>query len=163
MILVSIGCKRNLTYINNYLKTAFLCAPSRQTHDWLCAEFHSRRSAYVVHQWMDACGGTPYMQESSSNISSRKQSISNQRGMMKHGYLLYVHDESVTSKFPAAQDIRLSMRCLRHQRVDQNAFPPESRETPVQHELLKKKYDVWQDRPTFRQSQRQYDSVLRII
>ena len=137
MTLVSIGCKRNLTYINNYLKTAFLCAPSRQTHDWLCAEFHRRRSAYDVRQWMDACGGTPYMQESSSNISSRKQWISNQRGMVKYGYLLNVHDESVTPKFPASQDIRLSMRCLRHQRVDHKRFPPESRETPVQHKLLK--------------------------
>ena len=98
MILVRIGCKRNLTYINNYLKTAFLCALSRQTHDWLCAEFHRRRSTYAVSQWMDACGGTPYMQESSSNISSCKQSISNQRCMMKHGYLLYVHDQSLTCR-----------------------------------------------------------------
>ena len=163
MILVSIGCKRNLTYINNYLKTAFLCAPSRQTHDWLCAEFHRRRSAYAVRQWMDACGGTPYMQESFSNISSRKQSISNQRGMMKHGYLLYVHDEWVTSKFPAAQDIRLSMRCLRHQRVDHKRFPAWISGNPGSTWIIKKKYDVWQDRPTFRQSQRQYDSVLRII
>ena len=43
--------------------------------------------------------------------------------MMKHGYLLNVHDESVTSKFPASQDIRLSMRCLRYQRVDHKRFP----------------------------------------
>ena len=45
MTLVSIGCKLNLTYTKNYLKTAFLCAPSRQTHDWLNAESH-RRTVY---------------------------------------------------------------------------------------------------------------------
>ena len=61
-------------------------------HDWQ----YRRRSAYAVRQYMDASGGTPFMQESSSNISSRNQSISNQKGMMKHGYLLYVHDETVT-------------------------------------------------------------------
>ena len=72
---------------------------------------------------MDASGGTPNMQESSSNISLRKQSISNQKDVMKHGYLLYVHDESVISKFPASQDIRLSMRCLRHQLLDHKRFP----------------------------------------
>ena len=137
MTLVSFGCKRNFTYINSYLKTAFLCAPSRQTHDWLCAEFHRCRSAYAVRQWMDACGGTPYMQEPSSNISSCKQSISNQRCMMKHGYLLYVHDESVTSKFPASQDIRLSIAVYAINVSITNAFPPESRETPVQHKLFK--------------------------
>ena len=137
MTLESIGCKCNLTYINNYIKTAFLCAPSRQTHDWLCAEFHRRRSAYAVRQWMDACGGTPYMQDSSSNISSRKQSISNQRGMMKHGYLLYVHDESVTPKFPASQDICLSMRCLRHQRADHKRSPAWISGTLVQHRSFK--------------------------
>ena len=49
--------------------------------DWL----YRRRSAYAVRQCMDASGGTLYMQESSSNISSRNQSISNQKGMMKHG------------------------------------------------------------------------------
>ena len=81
-----------------------------------CAEFHRRRSASAVRQRMDACGGTPY-------ISSSKQLISNQRGMMKHGHLLYAHDKSVTSKFPASQDIRLSMRCLRYQRVDHKRFP----------------------------------------
>ena len=43
--------------------------------------------------------------------------------MMKHGYLLYVHDESVIPKFPGCQDIRFSMRCLRHQRVDHKRFP----------------------------------------
>ena len=123
MTLVSIGCKRILKYINDYPKTAFLCAPSRQKNDWFYAEFHRRRSAYAVRQWMDASDGTSYMQESSSNISSRKQSISNQKGMMKHGYLHHVHDKSVTSKFPASQDIRLSMRCLRHQRVDHKRFP----------------------------------------
>ena len=80
MTLVCIGCKHNLTYINNYLRSAFLCAPSRQTHDWLYAEFYRRRWAYAVRQWIDASHGTPYMQESSSNISSRKQSISNQKG-----------------------------------------------------------------------------------
>ena len=137
MTLVSIGCKRNLTYINNYLKTTFLCAPSRQTHDWLCAEFQICRSAYAVRQWLDACGGTPYMQESSSNISSRKQSISNQKGMIKHGYLLHVHDGSVTSKFPASQDIRLSMPAYAINVSVTNALPPESRETPVQHKLFK--------------------------
>ena len=42
---------------------------------------------------------------------------------MKHGYLLYVHDESVIPKFPGCQDIRFSMRCLRHQRVDHKRFP----------------------------------------
>ena len=129
MTLESIGCKCNLTYINNYIKTAFLCAPSRQTHDWLCAEFHRRRSAYAVRQWMDACGGTPYIQDSSSNISSRKQSISNQRGMMKHGYLLYVHDESVTPKFPASQDISAFQCAVCAINVSiTNALPPESRE-----------------------------------
>ena len=61
-------------------------------HDWL----YRRRSAYAVRQCMDASGGTPYMQQSSSNISSRNQSISNKKGMMKHGYLLYVHEKSVT-------------------------------------------------------------------
>ena len=56
-----------------------------------------RRSAYAVRQCMHASGGTPaIMQQSSSNISSRNQSISNQKGMMKHGYLLYVHDKSAT-------------------------------------------------------------------
>ena len=64
----------------------------KPSHDWL----YRRRSAYAVRQCMDASGGTPYMQQSSSNISSRNQSISNQKGMMKHGYLLYVHDKSVT-------------------------------------------------------------------
>ena len=57
MAFVNIG-KRNLTYVNNYLKTAFLCAPSRQTHAWLYAEFHRGRSAYTVRKWMDASGGT---------------------------------------------------------------------------------------------------------
>ena len=60
--------------------------------NWL----YRRRSAYAVRQCMHASGGTPYMQQSSSNISSRNQSISNQKGMMKQGYLLYVHDKSVT-------------------------------------------------------------------
>ena len=122
MTLVSISCKRNLTYINNYLKTAFLCAPSRQTHDWLYAKFHRRRSAYAVRQWMDASGVTPYMQASSSNISSHKQSISNQKCMMKHGYFTYTTNQYL-SKFPASQDIRLPIRCLRQQRVDHKRFP----------------------------------------
>ena len=44
-----------------------------------------------------------------------------------------------------------------------NAFPPESWEIPVQHKLFK--YNMTYDKitPTFRQSQRQYNSVLRII
>ena len=66
--------------------------PAKPWHDWL----YRRKSTYAVRQCMDASGGTPYMQESSSNISSRNQSISNQNGMMKHGYLLYLHDKSVT-------------------------------------------------------------------
>ena len=61
-------------------------------HNWL----YRRSSAYAVRQCMDALGGTPYMQQSSSNISSHNQSNLNQKGMMKHGYLLYVHDKSVT-------------------------------------------------------------------
>ena len=96
MTLVSIACKRNLTYVNNYLKTVFYVhRPDKPWHDpddWL----YRRRSAYDVRQCMDAAGGTQYMQESSSNISSRNKSISNQKGMMKHGYLLYVHEKSVT-------------------------------------------------------------------
>ena len=68
---------------------------------------------------MDASGGTLYMQESSSNNSSRKQAISNEKGTMKHGYLLYI----CINKFPASQDIPISMRCLRHQRVDAKRFP----------------------------------------
>ena len=160
---VSIGCKHNLTCINNYLKTAFLCAPFRQTHNWLCAKFHRRRSAYAVRQWMDACGGTSYMEESSSNISSYKQPIWNQRGMMKYGYLLYVHDELVTSMFPASQYIRLSMRCLPHQRVDHKRFPAWISVNSGSTWIIQKQFDVWHDHPTFRQSQRQYDSVLRII
>ena len=73
MALVSIGCKRNSTYANNYLKTAFLCVPSRQTHEWPYAEFHRRGSAYAVRQWMDASGETPYMQESmASQITNLK-------------------------------------------------------------------------------------------
>ena len=38
MTLVSIACKRNLTYVNNQLKTVFLCAPSRQTVTWLTTQ-----------------------------------------------------------------------------------------------------------------------------
>ena len=50
---------------------------------------------------------------------------------MKHGYLLSVHDESVTSKFPASQDIRLPIAVYAINMSITNAFPPESRETPV--------------------------------
>ena len=53
-----------------------------------------RRTLYV-NAWTPLA--EPHLgKKSSSNISSRNQSISNQKGMMKHGYLLYVHDKSVT-------------------------------------------------------------------
>ena len=71
---------------------SYVHRPDKPWHDWL----YICRSAYDVRQRMDAAGGTPYMQESSSNISSRNKSISNQKGMMKQRYLLYAHDKSVT-------------------------------------------------------------------
>ena len=135
MTLVCIGCKHNLTYINNYLRSAFLCAPSRQTHDWLYTEFYRRRWAYAVRQWIDASHGTPYMQESSSNISSRKQSISNQKGN-DETRVLTLRTWCIRN-FPAPQDIRISMRCLVINVSITHAFPPESRETPVQHKSFK--------------------------
>ena len=69
-----------------------------ETYTWLTPG--RRRSAYAVRQWMDDSDRIPYMQESSSNISSRERSISNQKGMMKHGYLLYVHDGLVIFLVP---------------------------------------------------------------
>ena len=98
------------------------------------------------------------MQESSSNISSRNQSISNQKGMMKHGYLLYVHDKSVIniSAFRCAvYAINVSIT---------NAFPPESWETPVQHKLFQ--YNMTYDKITPHFTNRSasiINSVLRII
>ena len=44
-----------------------------------------------------------------------------------------------------------------------HAFPPESQGKPASTKNIQIQYDVWQDRPTFRQSQRQYESVLRTI
>ena len=75
--------------------------PDRHIHDWLYSTIaHVRRMANAVRQWMDASDGTPFLQESSSNISSHKQSISNQKGMMKHGYVLYPLDGSVNCQVP---------------------------------------------------------------
>ena len=47
MTLVSIACKRNLTYVNNYLKTIFLCASSRQNRDMTDYTDVDRRTLYV--------------------------------------------------------------------------------------------------------------------
>ena len=124
--LVSIGCKCNLTYINNYLKTAFLCAPFRQTHDWLCAEFHRRRSAYAVRQWMDACGGTPYMQESSSNISNNQFQIKR----YDETWVLTLRTRWISNFLMALPHKISAFQCAVYAiNVSiTNAFPPESRE-----------------------------------
>ena len=111
-------------------------------HDWL----YRRRSAYAVRQCMDASGGTPYMQESSSTISSRNQSISNQKGMMKHRYLLYVHDKSVTFQVPCFSRYPPFNALSTPSTSITNAFPPESWETPVQHKLFQ--YNMTYDKIT---------------
>ena len=55
------------------------------------------------------------------------------------------------------------MRCLRHQRVDHKRFPAWILGNPGSTYIIPIQYDVWQDHPTFHQSRRQYNSVLRII
>ena len=107
----------------------------------------------------------PYMQKNSPNIPSHKQSISNRKSIMEHGYLLYVLDELI-SNLLSSLPLKISafqLRCLRHQRVDHKRFPAWISGNPGSTWIIQIQYDVWQDRPTFRQSQRQYNSVLRII
>ena len=69
--------------------------------------------------------------------------------MMKHANLLYVHDASIIYKFPASQDIRISMRCLRHERVDHTRFPAWISRNPGSTWIIQIQYVVWQDPPTF--------------
>ena len=90
------------------------------------------------------------------------------KGMMKHGYLLYVHGASVTclvpcclvpclSRYPPFNALCTPSTCRSQTFSRLNLGKPRSTY------IIQIQYNVWKDRPTFRQSQRQYDSVLRII
>ena len=112
-------------------------------HDWL----YRRRSAYAVRQCMDASGGTSYMQESSSNISSRNQSISNQKGMIETRVLtLRTRQISnlLSSMFLKISAFQCAVYAIYVSIT--NAFPPESWETPVQHKSFQ--YNMTYDKIT---------------
>ena len=105
--------------------------PDSHMTDWLCAEFQRRRSAYAVRQWMDASSGTPDMQESSSNISSRKQSISNQK-RYDETRVLTLRTRRI-SNLLSSLPIKISAFQCAVYAINvslTNVFPPESRETP---------------------------------
>ena len=136
MTLVNIGCKRNLTYISNYFKTAFLCAPSRQTHDSMQNFTEVDRRTLYVNGW------TPLTEPH-----------------LCKNLLHYLLAQSVNFKAERYDETRVLTLCTR--RIGNflssmalkvsafqcavyatnvsitDAFPPESRETLVQHKLFK--------------------------
>ena len=112
-------------------------------HDWL----YRRRSAYAVRQCMDASGGTPYMQESSSDIflaqpvNFKSQRYDETRALTLRTRQISNFLSSMLLKISAFQcavyAINVSIT---------NAFPPESWETPVQHKSFQ--YNMTYDKIT---------------
>ena len=113
-----------------------MCAVQIDTFMTGCIpEFYMHvEKANAVRQWMDASGGTPFLPESSSNISSRKQSISSQIGIMKPLSTRRI------SKLSSSLPLKISaFECAVYaiNVAITDAFPPESRETLVQHKPFK--------------------------
>ena len=138
MTLVSIGCKRNLTYVNNHLQTVFPCAPSRQTHDWLNAELHidvDRRTLYVN-------GWTPLVEPHicknilqippPQTVNFKSERFDETRVLTLRTRLISNFLSFLPLKTSAFQCVVYAINAS-----ITNVFPPESQETPVQHKLFK--------------------------
>ena len=120
-------------YIINYI-TASLSAPSRQTHDWLYAEFHRRRSACPLYRWMDASGGTPFLQ---AYLIAQTHNFKPERS---DGLRVLTLCTQRISNLPCSLHLKISdFKCTVYviNVSITDAFWPESRETLAQHKLSK--------------------------
>ena len=112
---------------------SYVRRPDKPWHDWL----YRRRSAYAVRQCMDAFGGTPCVQESSSNISSRKP-VNFKSERYDETRVLTLRTRHISNLLNSMLLKIFAFQCAVYAiNVSiTNASPPESWETPVQHKLF---------------------------
>ena len=111
--LVSIGCKRNITYIAIHPDT------------WLTDSVQNSRG--VDRRTLYVNGWTPLAEPNTCKnllqISPRAKSQFQLRKVWWNTGTFFMYTmHQLLAKFLASQNTRLSMRCLRHQRVDHKCF-----------------------------------------
>ena len=114
---------------------SYVCCLNRHMTD--SAEFHIRRSAYAVHQWMDAFGGT-HICKNLFQISSRANSLFQIRKVWWNTGTYFTHSTNQwLAKFLPLKISAFQCAVYAINVSITNVFPPESRETPVQHKSFK--------------------------